>query len=224
MSNYTDDFAMAGSQNNHTINLYEEDKTAAQIALERVGNVEIEGLLKSTMGIYEDIATKGENSVFIKEGNSFWLTELPPEVLDTAKHILATYQPELVQKLERSLPQLERKCPDIRVLRHTTPYSQMKFIPHLPPRITNPQIYGGNNTEINQQTTTSKHMTNPTKRHQIPIGTIYSMTANGSRKETPMVKECQKQSTNPFVVERTDNTMFGYNNLYPNHTLGNVGV
>lgn len=216
MSNYTDDFAMAGSQNNHTINLYEEDKTAAQIALERVGNAEIEGLLKSTMEIYEDIATKGENSVFIKEGNSFWLTELPPEVLDTAKHILATYQPELVQKLERSLPQLERKCPDIRVLRHTTPYSQMKFIPHLPPRITNPQIYGGNNTEINQQITTSKHMTNPAKRHQIPIGTIYSMAANGSRIDTPIIREQKEFATTPFKSERHDNTMFSYNNLYPN--------
>ena len=216
MSNYTDDFAMAGSQNNHTINLYEEDKTAAQIALERVGNAEIEGLLKSTMGIYEDIATKGENSVFIKEGNSFWLTELPPEVLDTAKHILATYQPELVQKLERSLPQLERKCPDIRVLRHTTPYSQMKFIPHLPPRITNPQIYGGNNIETNQQITTSKHMTNPTKRHQIPIGTIYSMAANGSRIDTPIIREQKEFATTPFKSERHDNTMFSYNNLYPN--------
>ena len=224
MSNYTDDFAMAESQVNDIANVHEQDKSAAQIALEQIGNAEIEGLLKSTMQIYEDIANKGENSVFLNEGNSFWLTELPPEVLNTAKHILATYQPDLIQKLERSIPQLERKCPDIRVLRHTTPYSQMKFIPHLPPRITNPQIYGGNNTDINQQTTKPKHMTNPTKRHQIPIGTIYSMTANGSRKETPMIKKCTKQVTNPFAVERNDNTMFGYNNLYPEHTLGNVGV
>ena len=112
MSNYTDDFAMAESQVNDIANVHEQDKSAAQIALERIGNAEIEGLLKSTMQIYEDIANKGENSVFLNEGNSFWLTGLPPEVLDTAKHILATYQPDLIQKLERSIPQLERKCPD----------------------------------------------------------------------------------------------------------------
>ena len=92
----------------------------------------------------------------------------------------------------------------------------MKFIPHLPPRITNPQIYGGNNIETNQQITTSKHMTNPTKRHQIPIGTIYSMAANGSRIDTPIIREQKEFATTPFKSERHDNTMFSYNNLYPN--------
>lgn len=214
MSNYTDDYAMAESLLEQPVSTGGPDKSAAKIAFEQIGNDEVENLLKSTMEIYEDIAQKGADSVFIQKGNTFWLTDLPPEILDTAKHILSTYAPEAVQKLERSLPQLERKCPDIRILRQTTPYSQMKFIPHLPPRITKPKIQQVAETPPKPS---FGNTTNPIKRQELSVGTIYSMAANGARKEEQIkTNNIPKMQTNPFHSEYNDNTMFSYNNLYSN--------
>ncbi len=221
MNNFTNGYAPAEPDVENSSNISPSVKSYLP---KQVDNPEVEALLQSTMQIFEDISQKGEDSVFIRPQNTFWLTNLPPEILDIAKHIWSVQAPESVIKLERMLPRLERSCPEIRILRHTTPYSQMKYIPQLPPRLTKPDAFKGYNSSGENQPIPKNNVTNPIKRQELSVGTIYSMAANGARKEEPMIVDRKKLSTNPFGRERIDDTMFGYDQLYPNQTFGNIGI
>lgn len=85
--------------------------------------------IKNTSELLEDIANKGSKSSLFRCGAEPWLTTLDPKVIDEAKHMLAQYEPQTVQKLEQILPQLEKNCPALAVLKQTTPFSKMKIQP-----------------------------------------------------------------------------------------------
>lgn len=75
----------------------------------------------------EDIVNNPNSKILCS--NSPWLTTLDTEVINEAKQLLASYEPETVKKLEQMLPQLEQKCQGLSVLRKTTPFSNMKIVP-----------------------------------------------------------------------------------------------
>lgn len=198
----------------------------AEEAAERcLQDIEPPNILEFTTRAFEDIVYNGENSIFVQENNKQWLTEMPHEIFDAAKYKLAQKDPELVLKLERSIPKLERNCPEIRILRQTIPYFQMKYEPELPPRINLQQPPG-----ISQQLPSAaavKRMSNPIKRQELSVGTIYSLAANGSRLEdTSQVYDYNKITiTKPNNSDYADNPMHSYNPLTPNQSVGrNVSI
>ena len=74
-----------------------------------------------------ELAQNGTSSMLLKDGGVSWLTTLELKDIDNAKKLLAQHEPETVQKLEHILPQLETYCPELAVLKQTTPYAQMKL-------------------------------------------------------------------------------------------------
>lgn len=104
----------------------------------------------------------------ILQGNPPWLATLDTKVIDEAKQLLAQYEPQTVQKLEQMLPQLEKQCPALAVLKQTTPFSQMKLPPATPVNPNNiqnpvpqtkPQV--NSNNPVKPNTTNPVGMQNP---------------------------------------------------------------
>ncbi len=100
----------------------------------------------------------------ILQGNPPWLATLDVQVIDEAKQLLAQYEPQTVQKLEQMLPQLEKSCPALSVLKQTTPFSQMTITPVQnpvkPTGTTNP--VNTVNNPISQPAKPQLNQTNPT--------------------------------------------------------------
>lgn len=164
-------------------------------------------IIEITVNAFKDIASCGENSLFLK--NISWLNELPLEIFNYAKYIFYQEEPDLALQFERKLPQLQRICPEINILRQTTPFSQMKY----PPALLTKKLY--------QQVTDKNNYTpaTPVRKHELPLGIIYSRAANGSRKEINYSQDTIKMK--PDVTKNNpDFAIFNYDYLYPD--VGNI--
>ena len=82
------------------------------------------GTRQIVANMLEDVVNNPNSKIL--QGNPPWFATLDLQVIDEAKQLLAQYEPQTVQKLEQILPQLEKKCPSLGVLKHTTPFSQFK--------------------------------------------------------------------------------------------------
>lgn len=96
----------------------------------------------------------------ILQGNPPWLATLDTKVIDEAKQLLAQYEPQTVQKLEQMLPQLEKQCPSLGVLKQTTSFSQMKIQPTQSPV----KPVGTNPVNTGNSVQTTKPQINPTPK------------------------------------------------------------
>ena len=65
----------------------------------------------------EDMVNTPDSAAFRKVQ---WMTTLDPNLIDEAKQLLAQHEPETFKKLERMLPQLEKQCPSLSILRHNS--------------------------------------------------------------------------------------------------------
>lgn len=91
--------------------------------------------------------------------------------------MLAQYEPQTVQKLEQILPQLEKNCPALAVLKQTTPFSKMKIQP-----VQNPTANVGTQQAVQKPAPGSKpsapqkpNMTNPVQNPTKPTNTNISV-------------------------------------------------
>lgn len=115
------------------------------------------GTRQIVANMLEDVVKDPKSKILA--GNPPWLATLDTKVIDEAKQLLAQYEPQTVQKLEQMLPQLEQKCPDLAVLKQTTPFSQMKITP-----VQNPVNPAGTTNPVN-----TNNPVNPTGNTHNPV-------------------------------------------------------
>lgn len=116
----------------------------------------------------------------ILQGNLPWLATLDTQVIDEAKQLLAQHEPQTVQKLEQILPQLEKQCPALSVLKKTTPFAQMKTTPvqtttvnssSTPNPVQQPKSQVNPNNPVNPNATNPVNSTPKTQTNPKPNGT-----------------------------------------------------
>lgn len=83
------------------------------------------GTRQIVANMLEDVVKNPKSSVL--NGNPPWLATLDLKILNESKELLAISNPQAVKNLEQMLPQLEKQCPALSVLKQTVPYAKMQI-------------------------------------------------------------------------------------------------
>lgn len=138
------------------------------------------GTKQIVANMLEDAVNKPNSKIL--QGNPPWLATLDTKVIDEAKQLLAQYEPQTVQKLEQILPQLEKQCPALSVLKQTTPFAKMKITPVQTTSV-NPT---STPNPIQQQPKPQVNPNNPVKPNTInPVGTQNPVNPTSTPKTNP---------------------------------------
>ena len=110
------------------------------------------GTQQIVANMLEDVATNPKSAILL--GNPPWLTTLDPKVIDEAKELLRRNEPQIVQKLEQMLSQLEKTCPSLSVLKAKQPLKS-NLTPHLQKQLDEIRASWQTHQPVNKVKTTS---------------------------------------------------------------------
>lgn len=157
----------------------------------------------------EDMVNTPNSLAFLKAP---WIETLDLEIIDEVKQLLAQYEPQTVQKLEQILPQLEQNCPQLSVLKKTTPFSQMNNTPKPNTNV------GGNSAKVGvfEKLGTKGKAGLAAAGTVLAAGTIYALMNHN----LPKKSEAAVTNTSENQLPQQAQPVGNYQNLYKNNYYG----
>lgn len=175
------------------------------------------GTKQIVANMLEDAVKNPKSNILL--GNPPWLATLDIKVIDEAKQLLAQHEPETVKKLEQMLPQLEKQCPGLAVLKKTTPFSEMKNLSSIDDTVKT--VDGENFIKANWNKLGTKGKVGVVAgATALTAGAIYALTARNSKKK----QEVEEREVSKPLSMKTTTNMTDVNTVKPYQSSGAMKI